>query len=129
MNKEQMNYALAKAKLEVIEETEKELEKDFLLKRGYRNSDGEVPSRLWMVDDEDQFEKLSKEFHLQHFDAILDLNVAEKEMKEAEDALIDYGLSIVPKSVSQTLNLHRNTYSVRKKLLDLTFRLDAKTVV
>lgn len=128
MNKEQKAYALAKAKAQTLFELQEEHEAEFLKGSGYTNEDGEIPERMWMIDDEKEFSRLCAEFDKSPLNLTPQINAAEEDLRKAEDALIDYALSIVPAGPRETLNRNRNSYSIRKKMLDLAFKLDTRTV-
>lgn len=128
MNKEQKAYALAKAKAQTLFELQKEHEAEFLKGSGYTNEDGEIPERMWMIDDENEFKCLCAEFDKSPLNLTSQVNAAEAELRKAEDALIDYALSIIPAGPRDTLNRNRNSYSIRKKMLDIAFKLDTRTV-
>lgn len=128
MNKQQKDYALAKAKAQTLFELQKEHEAEFLRGTGYTNDDGEIPEELWMIDDENEFKRLCAEFDESPLNLTSQVNAAEAELRKAEDALIDYALSIIPAGPRDTLNRNRNSYSVRKKMLDIAFKLDTRTV-
>lgn len=128
MNKEQKAYALAKAKVQTLFDMQQEHEAEFLKGSGYTNPDGEIPTRFWMIDDEKEFSRLCDEFDKSPLNLTFQLNEAEKGLRVAEDALIDYALSITPAGPRETLNRNRNRYNIRMKLLDIAFRLDTRTV-
>jgi hypothetical protein len=61
-----------------------------------------------------------------NFDQILK---ARELLKQAENALIAYGLSIAPAREREILSRSAETnYTTRQKIIDLVFRLDTKTV-
>lgn len=128
MNKQQRAYALAKARVQALDEQNAENEKNFIIESGYRNPDGSVPEKLYMIDDEEAFERLCNEFDKSGKNLFQEVKIAEKRLRQAEDELIDYALSIVPKSIAEVLDRNRRTWKVRKKLIDAAFRLDTKTV-
>ena len=128
MNKEQKAYALAKAKVQALFDMQQEHETEFLKGSGYTNEGGEVPTRFWMIDDEEKFRTLCREFDNSPLNLTPQVNAAEADLRKAEDDLIDYALSITPAGPRETLNRNRNRYSIRMKLLDIAFRLDTRTV-
>ena len=128
MNRQQKAYALAKAKKETLFELQREHEAEFLRRSGYTNPDGEVPTEFYMIDDEQVFIRLCQEFDQSPLNLTPQINTAVDFLRKTEDALIDYALSITPPGPRDALNRNRNNYSVRKKLLDIAFRLDTKTV-
>ena len=81
-----------------------------------------------MIDDENDFLRLSEERDKAPLNQIENVRRAEDVLESAEDALIDYALSIIPSGVANTLNAHRRDYSTRKKMLEIAFRLDVSTV-
>ena len=133
MNRQQKDYAFAKAAYQTACEAVKDYEKKWIIEQGIKNPDGTIPARICAIDCD-----------MESFDAFCDVLEADKEYMElcntesdsykllvsAEDALIDYALSLplVPASVRETLNAHRKEYKIREKLIDSAFRLDTRTV-
>jgi len=128
MNKIQQNYAMAKARLDAIKEIQCKNEADFIRESGYVNEDGTVPSHLWMMDDESRFEELSEQFDSSDQNLFYKVRNAENDLRKAEDALIDFGLSISPAEIRTTLSRNRNNWKIREQLVNLAFRIDATTV-
>ena len=131
MNKEQIAYAVAKAKLEALEEAVNEQEMAFILENAIENPDGSVPKHLWCMEDEDAFNVANTEFGRIMTESGLeaDLNAARRLLHKAEDDLIAYGLSLAPERVRKTLEKSARTdWKTREKILELTFRLDPVTV-
>ena len=128
MNRIQQNYAMAKARLDAIKEQQNKNEAAFIRESGYVNDDGTVPSHLWMMDDETRFDELSEQFDSSDRNLFYKVRDAEKELKKAEDALIDFGLSVSPVEIRNTLTRNRNNWKIREQLVNLAFRLDATTV-
>ena len=126
MNKEQIAYAVAKAKLEALEEAVNEQEMAFILENAI-----EIPKHLWCMEDEDAFNVANTEFGRIMTESGLeaDLNAARRLLHKAEDDLIAYGLSLAPERVRKTLEKSARTdWKTREKILELTFRLDPVTV-
>lgn len=128
MNKQQRNYAIAKAFAEAADKQQMENEKTFLIKSGVKNPDGFIPRAIWQIEDETDFLRLSEEWDNSPLNQINEVKKAAAVLERAEDALIDYALSIIPPGAAETLNKHRRDYATRRKLLDLTFRLDTRTI-
>lgn len=131
MNKEQIAYAVAKAKLEALEEAVNEQEMAFILENAIENPDGSIPKHLWCMEDEDTFNVANTEFGRIMTESGLeaDLNAARRLLHKAEDDLIAYGLSLAPERVRKTLEKSARTdWKTREKILELTFRLDPVTV-
>lgn len=128
MNKQQKDYAIAKANAETVDKQQLENQKQFLIESGVRNPDGSVPTAVWAIDDENDFLRLSEEWDKSPLNQISSIRKAQVALKVAEDALIDYALSIAPSGVAKILNAYRRDYTTRQKILDLAFKLDVSTV-
>lgn len=128
MNAVQKKYAEAKALKEAIQKTIDETEEALIKELGIVNGDGSVPARIFMIDDEKDFDKVCEEFERQHSDLNDELNAANDALRAAEDALIKWGLSVGPSEVRRVLMRHKDEYRFRVKLIDLAFRLDSRTI-
>ena len=131
MNKEQIAYAVAKAKLEALEEAVNEQEMAFILENAIENPDGSIPKHLWCMEDEDAFNIANTELGRIMTESGLEaeLNAARSLLHKAVDELIAYGLSLAPERVRRTLEASARTdWKTREKILELTFRLDPVTV-
>lgn len=130
MNREQKAYALAKARKESIEDRFSKHESEWIRNHGIQNPDGTTPKFLWMMDDDEESDKRIEEYcNLPEVIAMNEeLNQSKEALKEAEEKLIDYGLSIVPAEIRDTLNSKRDHWKYRDKLINLTFSLDTTTV-
>ena len=128
MNGVQKKYAKAKALKEAIQQTIDEAEEALIKELGIVNGDGSVPTRIFMIDDDETFDKVCEEFESRYSDQNNDLNEANKALREAEDALINWGLSIAPSVVRDILMRNKDEYRIRGKMIDLVFRLDSRTI-
>lgn len=128
MNKQQKAYAVARARVEALVESMNENEAQFIREQGITNPDGSTPKRLCMIDDEDAFDKACECFQQSPLCLYDEYNAAAKELMQAEDALIDYALSIVPPGIASTLQKGRKQHKIRQRLIDAAFRLDTRTV-
>lgn len=131
MNRQQKAYALAKAHLDTCKELLQVFESRWMQQRGITNPDGTTPKELYMLDcDEAEFDRLGEAIAAEpeHERLWRDQLDARKLLDDAENALIDYGLSIAPAGVRETLNANRKRLAVREKLIDLAFWLDTRTV-
>jgi hypothetical protein len=130
MNRQQKNYALAKAAFEACKDTIADYERKWIIEQDITNENGSRPTRIYSIENESVFdemcEKIETEKEYQRLCA--DEIAAHDALIIAEDALIDYALSIVPASVKDTLNAHRKEWKVRDKILSAAFRLDTRTV-
>ena len=127
MNQYQKAYALARAQYEAIIQEHDKKEECFCKAREYKTETGKPASRIWMIDDEQIFDKVNAEYctlYAYHDD---ERNQAADALKEAEDNLIEWGLSIIPKNMSSYAEKLRagakTQFTIRKKLIDLTFRV------
>lgn len=129
MNKYQRQYATAKAHFDTLEAAEAQIELDYIIDNDITNADGTVPSRIFMIDSEEVFDAAC--IACDPAISALSAYEARTALHAAEDALIEYGLSIVPLSVKTALHdkaIGKNAdYTTRKKIIDVTFRLDTRT--
>lgn len=132
MNVQQKNYARAKALVDTLKAQEKEIEQAYIKEHNIVNPDGTIPERIYCIEDEALFEQ-ANEATAPAIDA-LGLYEAEKLLREAEDDLIRFGLSIAPAKERKILsdrcfgrNGHYVHVDVREKVLELAFRLDVST--
>lgn len=128
MNKEQKAYALAKAKVDVLKCQQEKNEAEFIRKSGYYNPDGKIPTVLYAIEDEAEYERLCKAFDVDESNLFNKQCEAEQALRTAEDNMIDYALSITPEPARSILAEVRNEYKYHQKLVDLAFRLDTSTV-
>lgn len=131
MNKIQLAYMVAKARVQEIESQQEEIEKKYIADKGIVNPDGSIPDFLWCMDDDAAFEKANEECSALIVAAGLEsaLNAARDTLKAAEDHLIAYGLSLAPAGVRATLERGvKQNATTRQKLVDLTFKLDVSTI-
>lgn len=124
MNQVQKDYMLATALVQAIKEELDSREAAFLKEKGYT-----VP-HIWMLDDQDSLDSLNREFESRISDTWQDYLNAEKTKKQAEDAMIEFALSIFPfpKKREALRNAARTNKKVRDQLIDLTYRLDTGTI-
>ena len=125
-NTVQKNYMVAKALLGTLEDEMNEKEQEYIADRKITNPGGAVPNYIWCIDDMDIFDTANKEFAASIeksglWEKILSAKLL---LKESEDALIKYGLSLVPKKEREILTrAARTNYATRKKIIDLTAKL------
>lgn len=130
-NSAQRAYMLAKAHLQALEDREAEIEKAYIAAKGIRNADGTIPARVYCIDDMETFERANNETAAEAEGSGLwaDILEAREALKNAEDAMIAYGLSIAPPAVRATLERGvKENYTIRQKIIDMVFRLDVSTV-
>ncbi len=130
MNRYQSEYSIAKTRVEYLETLKREVEHKYIEQNNIKNEDGTIPKRIYMIKDEDVFHKANEVVNENSVSS--DLEAAKSKLRDAEDALIDYGLTICPASVVMTLRhacfgSYENA-DTRKKMIDLTFRLDTDTI-
>jgi hypothetical protein len=123
MNKVQKNYLAAKAAYDTIEAMLAEKELKFL------QSKGRAESHIWAIEDEAIFDLLNEEFSKIIEDLYDDCVSARLALRAAERALIDYGLSIAPAGIRETLRRgSKEQFMIREKLIKTIMRLDTSTV-
>ena len=136
MNKQQKAYATAKAQYEALEDIAHEIERKYIAEHNIVNADGEVPAAIYCIDDEEVFDKANADTAAE-LDALQTWK-ARKALDTAEDALINYGLSIMPVANTAEREKLRNycfgingatlRLKIRQQVIDLTFKLDTRTV-
>ena len=131
MNTQQRNYAAAKAYLETREAAEAEKEAQYIRDNNITNEDGSTPEKLYMIENEAVFDTALENFTGSEYDLSDQTNEAKRQLKVAEDELINYCLNlfkrVYPKQAA-ILEAHRNECKTREKLIDIAFRLDTRTV-
>jgi hypothetical protein len=132
MNKYQKLYLIAKTNLEVLEEKEKEIDRQYIAEHNIVNPDGSIPRATWAIRDDEIAEKAIDETARMVvksglWDQILK---ARKILKETEDNLIKYGLGIIPyQEERKTLEKAvKENYTARMKAINLILKLDTRTV-
>lgn len=130
-NSSQRAYILAKAHLQALKDQEVEIERAYIVTQGIQNADGTIPERVCCIDNMEIFDRANEETSAEIEGSGLwaDILAAEEALKAAEDSMIAYGLSIAPASVRATLERGvKENYTIREKVIDTIFRLDASTV-
>ena len=129
----QKAYMYAKANQQAAHEAEQAANHAWLVAHDIRNSDGSVPAISWQYDgNEEEAEKLFAEMDKDETLNALwnDSMTANHMLREAENDLIDWALSVpgIPAKEKATLrqNLHR--LSIRDRLIDLAMKLDPSTI-
>lgn len=131
-NQIQKNYMIAKAKLEALEEQKREVDRQYIAAHNIVNSDGSIPELSWMIEDDDTADNAIEECGkiVEASGLWAKILQAREELKQAEDKLIEFGLSIMPYPEEREIlrEAVKKDYTARKKVIDLTFRLDVRTV-
>jgi hypothetical protein len=121
MNRAQKAYIQAKAAYENTNDYLNQLEAAFLASRG-RNE-----KHIHAIDDDLAFDRLNTEFAEASKDEYAAFDKARENLKQAENDLIAYGLSLIPKQYADMLRTSQNI-KARQEMIDLAFRLDTRTV-
>jgi hypothetical protein len=121
MNQVQARYATARAAFTAIEDAMRAKEAEFLQSRG------RAETRIYMIDNDETFSRLNAEFapHAECFDA--GCAAAKTALREAEDALVEYALSLAPAKIRDTLRSGCKKIAFREKIIGSIMRLDAAT--
>lgn len=130
MNTVQKNYLTSTALVETLRELLDELEKAFLISTGYKEN-GKTPTALFTIEDDETFDRLCLEFD--NMDDVKTLNAqystAKRQAVKSEKELVKYGLSLLPPAEREVLTKAVETnINYRNKVIDLTMKLDTKTV-
>lgn len=127
----QTEYALALASHQTFEAAEAEHERAYCAARGLLDTEGKPAQRIYHLTDAD-FETANDAFTTAMADFYRGMQAARDRLKAAEDALIAYGLSIMPASLSSEREAlaasARSSAVTRQKIIALIFRLDTRTV-
>jgi len=131
MNKVQKAYAEAKAAEMAVEAIIDDLETVYIKENGILNDDGKAPVHLWCMDDEDAFDIHNERFGKQIQESGLEAkhNEARAKANEAEEALVQFGLSLAPAGIRETLARGvKNNATTRAKFVDMTYKLNISTL-
>ena len=132
MNRLQQEYTQARQTVDAIHARLEQAEAEYCTSHGCTDEDGNPVNRIYQIDDDAAFEAANNGFWALHEQDAKEENAASKTLREADDALIEWGISVMPSSMKQeaeTLEKGMNRFLwVRSKLIDLAFRLDARTV-
>ena len=134
MNAQQKLYTVAKAYLETLKDEELKIERDYMLQHNIVNKNGNTPYAVYTIDNQVTFDKANREIADIIEDSGLWASIieAEKSLKEAEEELITFGLSIMPsKNLNEKKALEisiKENFTARLKLLNLIIKLDTITI-
>jgi len=131
MNNYQKDYAIATAVVQEIEEAIAKVEREYIMTQGITTSDGSIPAYVYCIDNDEMFEIANQAISKKVIDLGLEdkLNKAKEILHEAEESLMNYGVSIAPEILRDTLLKGiKENYRIRCKMLDLVFKLDTSTV-
>ena len=129
-NRIQETYMLAKANLETIEAQHQELEQQYIIDNGITNN-GEVPARIWCIEDEAAFDKANADFYERYEANSLqgEINEARAMLNAAENAMLEFAIHIAPNNLKATLKKGAATMeNIRSRLIETTLKLDVSTL-
>ena len=130
-NRYQRNYMMAKSQLETLESIANDIEHEYIKSHNIVNGNGETPKAIFCIDDETTFDRVNVECsELPEIKANFAEQLAARETLEAaEDALVEYGLSIAPTKEREILRKSAaKNYTTKRKIIDLVLKLDVSTV-
>jgi hypothetical protein len=130
-NQQQENYLLALANLELLSDIENEIDRKYIAENNIINPDGTIPCATYAIEDDVIANKAMDDIAKIMVDSGIwgEILEARKQLKDAENALIQYGLRLAPKHEREVLTKAAETnYSVRRKIIDLVMKLDTSTV-
>lgn len=132
MNRIQKAYAVAKAHHDSIKTANDQHEAEYCAAHGYTTGEGNPALHVWMIDDESVFETANEEFSALHKEKYDEEIKAQELLTAAEDALIEWSLSILPANMQQHAETLRNEakwhVKVRDEMINLAFRVDHRTI-
>ena len=133
---QQYNYCIASAMLAELIRHKSDIEMAYIRENKIVNPDGSIPTESWMIDDGDTFEAMIEATGAQ-IDA-LEIPRAEKILRQVENDLIKYALSMLPLKLSKEREILENVcfglngrcinFNTRKKILENVIKLDIRTV-
>jgi hypothetical protein len=122
MNTVQKAYIKAKVIYEMTDSRMNQLEVAFLVNHGRSEK------HIWAITDDDSvFDRLNNEFSDTHKSEETVLVKARMDLRQAENDLIAYALSIIPSEDADILRSSKDI-TVRQKIVDLAISLDTRTV-
>lgn len=123
MNTVQKNYAMAKAYSETAYEMRKEYEQKWMKEHG------RTEKYLFTISKDDDYDRLSSEFDSDETAMQLSKDYYDSidMLKQAEDALIEYGLSVIPDELSDQIRSGLKLHRIRERFIDITFHLKKKS--
>lgn len=124
-------YMIAKAYLETLEAQEREADHRYIIDHGIKNSDGSTPEYIYCIEDEGTFDRanIDQAAIIEKSGLWNEILAARAGLEIAEEKLIRYGLSIVPRHEREVLTKAvKEDYTVRTKVINLALRLDVTTV-
>ena len=131
-NKEQKAYIEAKKALDILESQEAKMEAEFVASLGITNDDGTTPAKTWMIDNDEMAEKAIDDFGKIEEESGLwaEILKARENFKAAEEALVQYALSIIPfrKEREILTRAAKNSIKHREEIIANVLRLDVSTV-
>ena len=131
-NKEQKEYMNAKAILSALEDQESKMEADFVKSLGVVNPDCSIPTKTWAIDDDEIADKAITDFGKIEEESGLwaEILKARENFKAAEEALVQYALSIIPfrKEREILTRAAKNSIKHREEIIANVLRLDVSTV-
>lgn len=98
MNAIQKAYVLALANYEAVEHIIDEQEEEYCHEHGYLTEEGKPAKHIWMIEDEEVFDKANADFSALHPEYDEQRNTARETLVSATDNMIDWALSIIPNS-------------------------------
>ena len=131
MNKQQIDYIIAEAHLEVLKEMSRESQQVFIKSKGIQNEDGSIPEMLWRIKDEKLFEECCKEYDSIEQNVQLDNDIikAREQFVEAEEELYKFAISICPGGLKEQLReATTRSYKAKEEMLKTVLKLDTSTI-
>ena len=108
------------------------MEADFVKSLGVVNPDGSIPTKTWAIDDDEIADKAITDFGKIEEESGLwaEILKARENFKAAEEALVQYALSIIPfrKEREILTRAAKNSIKHREEIIANVLRLDVSTV-
>lgn len=136
LNRYQANYIAAKAAVEAHKEAVEEVFMNYVRKHKLKDDTGKIATVSYAVADNAEFEKMLSDLEGQfgEDDENLSRELGEN-LDKAEDDLIMWGLSLIPKTHKREMEvLKRNTigenknYAIRQEMIEITMKYTGKGI-
>ena len=131
MNFQQAQYTVAKTLVETLHAEERRITNEYIAANKIVNADGSGPKDIYDIADEEVFETVNyaSATVIEETGLLDEILAAREQLKIAEEALIAYGLSLIPEKDRAILQAGcKKNITTRNKVIDLAYHLDTSTV-
>jgi hypothetical protein len=83
---------------------------------------------LLEIEDDEEFDRLNEKYHMENSRVTDDVIQAGEALREKENVLVSYTLSIVPAKLAEQLRKGLRTEAFKQKIIDSIMQFDSRTV-